>query len=122
MIEAITNPGSLGIAGILELSAAISADRKKTVDAIEIAASWVRDLLVQKSPGCADDVINRDLLDRMGDTAQHREGEQLLMVYDELLKASQLVEAETNINRNLATDVMLIRIARILAGPTLGVT
>ncbi len=121
IVGALVDPGSLGIAGILELSAAISADRKKTVDAIEIATSLVRDLLVQKARGVAREVINQDLLDRIFDTAQHHEGEKLLLVYDELLKASQLVEADINVNRNLATDVMLLRIARIVAGPALGV-
>ena len=122
IVAALTDPGSLGIAGVLELSAAISADRKKTVDAIEIATSWVRDLLVHKARGASSEIINQDLLDRILDTAQHHGGDELLMVYDELLKASELVEADMNVNRNLATDLMFIRIARILAGPTIGAT
>jgi DNA polymerase III subunit delta' len=122
VVAALTDPGSIGIAGLLELSAAISTDRKKAIDAIEIATSWIRDLLVLEAEGGAAEVINRDLLDRMLDSAQHQDGEQLLMVYDELLRASQHVESDVNVNRNMATDVMFLRIARILAGPTLGVT
>jgi hypothetical protein len=44
----------------------------------------------------------------------------LLSVYDELVEAQGLVEADMNVNRNMVTDVMFLRIVRKLAGPSFG--
>jgi len=122
VIAAVTEPESLGIAGLLEFSLSVSSDRKKVKDAIEMGMTWVRDLLVAQVRSDPATLIHRDLLDRIFATAQHHSSKQLTLVYDELLRASQLVEAETNFNANLTMDVMVLRIARILAGPTLGVS
>jgi hypothetical protein len=71
-----------------------------------------------------DDIekVHIDLLDRISEAAQHLNSEQLLSVYEELMRAAELVEADINVNRNLVTDVMLLKTLRIMAGPGLGVT
>ena len=48
VIELLADSQSIGIRGNLELSAEISKDRDVALDSIEIALSWVRDLLVVK--------------------------------------------------------------------------
>ena len=85
-------------------------------EVIEIALSWVRDLLVVKKGPSGSAIINSDLLDRIVCAAEHLSTEQLFSIYDELLKSSELIEAEINVNRNLLLDVLLLRIRRILAG------
>lgn len=107
-----------GIAGLLEFSGVISADRGTALDAVEIARCWIRDVLLYKT-GCSDE-IGGDSLDIIAPAAQHHDSEELLAVYDELAAASELIQAEINVNRNLVTDVMMLRIARILSGPSFG--
>jgi hypothetical protein len=120
IISAIADPGSAGIRGILDLSEWISSDRTVTTDAIEIASAWIRDVLLQKVAADPSNMIHGDFLDRIASSAQHHSVEVLLSVYDELVKASGLIEAEINVNKNLVTDVMLLKMIRILAGPDLG--
>jgi DNA polymerase III subunit delta' len=116
VIELLADYQSIGIRGNLELSTEISKDRDVALDAIEIALSWVRDLLVVKKGSSRSEIINLDLLDRIVFSAEHLSTEQLFSVYDELLKSVELIEAEINVNRNLVIDVLLLRIRRILAG------
>ncbi len=121
VIELLADSQSIGIRGNLELSAEISKDRDVALDSIEIALSWVRDVLVVKKGSSGSAVINSDLLDRVVFSAQHLSTEQLFSIYDELLKASELIEAEINVNRNLVLDVLHLRIRRILAGESVPV-
>jgi hypothetical protein len=118
MISLLADPSALGISGILELSAEISADRGAALDAVEIAQAWIRDVLMHKAGSPVQ--TEGDSLDIIASAAQHHTSEQLLKAYDELTTASELIQAEINVNRNLVTDVMLLKILRILAGPSLG--
>ena len=120
IISTLADPGRSGLGGLLEVSAAISTDRKTAMEAIEIAATWVRDLLMERVLGDTSSLIHRDLLDRISSEAQHHSSERLLSAYEELAEASRLIEADINVNRNIVTDVMLLKIARILAGPSFG--
>jgi DNA polymerase-3 subunit delta' len=120
VISALAQSGGIGIGGILELSAAISGDRGTAEQAIDVAKTWVRDLLISRvAPGSAS-AINQDRLDTIAEEAQHHRTEDLLSVYDELVEAQGLIEADINANRNLVTDVMLLNIIRKLAGPSFG--
>ncbi len=121
IVSALSDPKGKTIGGLLELSATISTDKHTAVQAIEIATTWIRDLLVEQAGFDLTERIHGDFLDRIASAAQHDNSRQLLSVYDELVKASSLIESDINVNRNLVTDVMLLRIARILAGPSLGV-
>ncbi len=118
MIDMLADSQSVGIRANLELSAELSKDRDLALDAIGIAISWVRDLLAVKESSVGSEVINSDLLDRIVFSAEHLTKEQLFSTYDELVRASELVEAEINVNRNLTMDVLLLRIRRILAEST----
>lgn len=121
VVTTLTDPGRGGVRRILELSTEISGDRNRVLDVIEIASTWIRDVLMEKIGSDRVDVIHGDFLDRISSSAQHQTTEELLSVYEEVINAAELIEAEINVNRNLATDLMLLRTARILAGPTLGV-
>jgi len=113
--------GAIGIAGLLELSEKLSADKETAIEAIDLAASWVRDLMVQRIGADPPSFVNVDSLDRIAETAQHHKSGELLAAYDELVRAAELIEADINANRNLVMDVMLLKITRLLAGPTMGV-
>ncbi|MGB6066857.1 MAG: DNA polymerase III subunit delta' [Desulfomonilaceae bacterium] len=121
VVSALADPMGKTIGGLLELSAKISTDKHTAVQAIEIASTWIRDLVLERAGFNLTGRVHGDILDRIASAAQHHNSRQLLSVYDELVKASSLIEADINVNRNLVTDVMLLRIARILAGPSLGV-
>lgn len=120
MISALADPGARGISGLLEISSEISSDRRSILDAIHIAFSWIRDLLHYNSERDGSICINRDFADSIPEVASRYTYQQLSEVYDELLKASQLIEAEINVNRNLAMDVLFLRIGRILSGVDFG--
>jgi DNA polymerase-3 subunit delta' len=122
VLSLLADPSGHGISGIVETSASISSDRKRATDAMEIAVTWIRDRLVENVGGNAFALIHGDSLDRISSTAHHLTGVELLSVYDELIKAGRLIEADINVNPTLVTDVLLLRMARILAGPTYGVS
>ncbi len=121
VVELLSDSQGIGIRGNLELSTEISKDRGLALDSIGIALSWVRDVLAVKDGSHQSGIINLDLLDRIVLSAEHLSKEQLFSVYDELLKASELIEAEINVNCNLITDVLLLRIRRILTGTSASV-
>jgi DNA polymerase-3 subunit delta' len=118
VIGFLTDPSAFGISGVLELSAVVSSDREVALDAVEIARAWIRDILTYED---GNQIRSEgDSLDIIASAAQHHTSAQLLRAYDELTTASELIQADINVNKNLVTDVMLLKILRILAGPTLG--
>lgn len=114
IIATLAHPGQAGVREILELSVGVSSDRDKALEAIEIASTWIRDVLIEKMGCDRSTIIHGDFLDRISETAQHHTSEKLLAVYDELIRASEMVEAAINVNRNLITDLTLLRITRML--------
>lgn len=120
MVSVLAEPGAMRIAGLLELSEKLSGDKETALEAIDLAASWVRDVLVQRIGATPPHFVNVDSLDRIVETAQHSQSSDLLAVYDELVEAAELIEADINVNKNLVMDVMLMKVTRLLAGPTLG--
>ncbi len=122
VLTVLRDPGAVGIAGIVEMSAALSSDKKRAADAIEIAVTWIRDQVMTMMGGDAFSCPQGDPPGEVSAATCPFTERELLSVYDELLKASALIEADINANRNLVVDVMLLRTARILAGPTFGVT
>ncbi|MFC1834410.1 DNA polymerase III subunit delta' [Thermodesulfobacteriota bacterium] len=114
------DPGRNGISGLLSLSAGICKDRQTASAALEIASTYARDMSIVNLGLEFSHVINTDLLDRITNTAQHHSCEALTLVYDELAGASQMMEADINVNASLLVDLTLLRITRILAGPSLG--
>ncbi|MBI5249242.1 MAG: DNA polymerase III subunit delta' [Desulfomonile tiedjei] len=121
VLAAFSNPGATGIRGALELSAAVSVDRSTAIQAIDIACTWIRDVLIEQIGAEGMGKVHVDLLDRISEAAQHQSSEQLISVYEELVKAAELIEADINVNRNLVMDVTLLKALRIMAGPGLGV-
>jgi DNA polymerase III subunit delta' len=122
MLSMLTHPGKRGVRGLLDLSVRISADREKASEAIEIATTLVRDMLVMQSGGDASTAVNSDSLDIIASSAQHYTQDDLFAVYEELANAAELVDSDIHVNRNLVMDVALLKITRILAGPSYGIT
>ncbi|MEW6137416.1 MAG: DNA polymerase III subunit delta' [Thermodesulfobacteriota bacterium] len=119
IISVLERPGAQGMSGLLQLSQNM-AEGKRVLDAIDVAVTWLRDILVSKIMSDTSALFHVDSLDRISAAAQHQSTEKLLRVYDEMVKAAALLESEINVNANLVTDVMFLRITRILAGPSLG--
>jgi DNA polymerase III subunit delta' len=119
MMDFLSNPMKGGLSGVLELSADISSERHRAFGALDAAKTIVRDLTAMNLG--SQNIINRDLIDILETPAQNLSIDQLVSIYNELSDASVLLEAETNINKNLITDVMLLKIARIINGPNFGI-
>ncbi len=117
IISVMAAPMSAGVTGLLEFSAELAGDKEGVVGKIEIAKSFVRDTLMEKTTQI--DKINQDFCDTITTAAERYSIEQLTAVYDELTKASELLEAEINVNKNLILDIMLLKIAGICEGAVL---
>ncbi len=119
---AIAEPGSLGLKGLLELSAHIAAHEDMAGPVTDMAASIVRDLLVEKVAAGQE----KPPLDEIGNPipprAEYYCEYDLMRAYNEICRAAELLRLPMNLNKNLVMDVMLLKIARIMAGPTWGVT
>ncbi len=113
VLAVLMDSGNIGIRERLELGAQIATDRSKVRDTLDIALSWIRDLLSARATDRPEGIANTDLLDRIVSEAQHHTSEELFAIYDEVSKASELAEAEFNVNRNLIMDVLLLKIMRI---------
>ncbi|MEW6531860.1 MAG: DNA polymerase III subunit delta' [Thermodesulfobacteriota bacterium] len=120
MMDLLLEPGKDGIRALLESSLRISSDREAALDAIEIGATIVRDMLLNKMEHDESGFIHRESLDRISLGAQHHSNEKLLAVYEELSRASELIASEINVNCNLVLDAMLLKVVRTLAGPGMG--
>lgn len=113
---------STGIADVLDFGSSIASDKVKAARAFETAMGWVRDAVIRQTSGDESLLIHRDFLDMTERAAQHHSRDELLRVYRELQEGYRLIEADFNPNRNLVTDVTLLRIRRILYGPTFAPT
>jgi DNA polymerase III subunit delta' len=120
VLAVLTDSGKIGIRERLELAAEIATDRSTVRDAIDIALSGIRDLLSVRAGNESLEFINIDLLDRIVSEAQHLTSEELLSMYEEFSKASELTEADFNVNKNLVMDVLLLNILRIQNGDPAG--
>jgi DNA polymerase-3 subunit delta' len=120
-LSVLIEPGKNGISGLLDFSGKISSNRQSALEAIEIAGTLIRDMLIIQYGADTSAAIHGDSLDIIAAAAQHHSQDDLFAVYDELASAAELIEADINVNKNLTMDVMLLKITRILAGPTYGI-
>lgn len=116
VLAVLSDSGKIGIRERLELAAEIATDRNTVRDTIDIALSWIRDLLSVRTGNESLEYINIDVLDRIVSEAQHLTSEMLLSMHEEVSKASELAEAEFNVNKNLVMDVLLLNILRLQTG------
>ncbi len=122
LVAFMTDPGEGGLAGLLRLSARLAGDGTTAARGIEIALTIVRDMLVCTLDHEAIPVIHVNALDRISRAAHHHSAETLLEVWEEVRKAGTILDREINVNRFLVMDVLLLRMARLLGGPTFGVS
>jgi len=117
VLNALSHTRDLRWCDLLVLSAKISQDQESAREALRIIGAWLRDLIHIKSFQINPLVINRDFLAVLMGNGQSLAVSQILMCYDELVRALEFVESDSNVNRNLVTDVMLARFASILRSP-----
>ncbi len=108
----LSKGSEFGLANLLEMSAQLSSDTQNFIDAIEFGMSWIRDLVLLRIGAEAQSIVNIDFIDILEASAQHYSVEQLLAAHDEMSDALKLTYTDTNINRNLAADVMFLRIRK----------
>ena len=118
LVEFLSQGTNFGLAPLLDLSFRLSSDAQDLVGAIEFAMTWIRDLILLKTGGAFSSIVNTDLVDILEISAQHYSVSGLLSVYNEMAIALGLVASDTNINRNLLTDVMFLRIRDRLGDTT----
>ncbi len=117
-ITFFSNPLGRRFSGVLEVAAEMSSDVNRAQSFLDISKSWVRDVIIDKIGN--DDTIHDDFSEEIHRLSAQLSIEQLMRAYEELIKASELIQAEFHVNRNLIFDVMLLNIARNFAGPQLG--
>jgi len=82
----------------------LAKDRQSILDTLEFLKTWFRDMAVVKSG--SENVINKDLLSRVRQTAQRYSISAMLSHIDRLETARKKIEANANIR--LTLDVMLM--------------
>ena len=82
----------------------LAKDRQSILDTLEFLKTWFRDMAVIKSG--SENVINKDLLSRVRQTAQRYSISAMLSHIDRLETARKKIEANANIR--LTLDVMLM--------------
>lgn len=116
LLDALAQAHNLGWCNLLALSAKIAGDAESAREAVRIISSWLRDLLHLKSMPDDSGVTNTDFISFLRRQADALDAPPILRCYDEVVRALELIESDTNVNRNLVADVMLARITRILSG------
>ncbi len=116
VLNALSQAQTVGWCNLLALSATIAEDSESARETIRIISAWLRDLLYLKSMPGDSHVTNRDFISLLRPQADSIDAPQILGCYDECVRALELIESDTNVNRNLVTDVMLARVIRILSG------
>lgn len=117
LIGTLGPKGAAAFTEVMEISASISADPETAKDAIGISISWMRDILLVQSFDETARVINQDSLPALRGLAERFSARQILAAYDELVKTLLLIDSEINVNRNLAVDVMFLKLATIFGNP-----
>lgn len=113
----LREPAAAGVREGLELSAWLSESKDRAVQAINIAASWLRDLLTAKLEDTEIPLLNADMLDGIRSAAHDRSEAQILAMSRAVSRAGELLDAETNINRTLIMDNLILKLVR-LRGPS----
>ncbi len=114
ILNVLTSGNASRWCDLLALSAQISRDQDSVREALKIIASWLRDIVRLKWLHDTTILTNRDYIGVMKGMRDILDAYQILSCYDELLKALELAESDSNVNRNLVADVMLTRIALLL--------
>lgn len=98
---------------LVELSAEAGTERVATDDLLEIAAGFLRDVIVTKLDSNAP-LINTDYEALIKRLVSANSINRLMMAYDEILKASDRLDLDINLGKNLVLDVTFLKIEGIL--------
>lgn len=98
---------------LVELMADAGSDRVSTDDLLEIASGFIRDVIVTKLDSKAP-LINADYEALIKKLAVANSTNRLMMAYDEILKASDRLDLDINLGKNLVLDVTFLKIEGIL--------
>jgi hypothetical protein len=112
MTSLLQNPGSVGVRGGLELSAWLSESKDRASRALGIASSLLRDMLTAKLEDPELPFMNADLLDGILATAHDRTEAQILAMSEAVSRAGELLDMETNINKSLVLDNLILKLIR----------
>lgn len=101
------SPGSIG--PLLALSADLAEDKDVLPELLEIVQAFFRDLLLTQHGATEEELVNRDLLDKIHRVAWRWSPHALLLKLDAISACQR--QLERNVNRQLALDVLLLRLA-----------
>ena len=90
----------------MAFSERLAKDRDMSIGVLEFMKSWLRDMAVVK--GGSDNVVNRDMLPRIQQAAQHRSTMTILADIERLETTRKKIEANGNIR--LTMDIMLMNL------------
>jgi DNA polymerase-3 subunit delta' len=120
IIRAILGLSDSGVSDLIALCASISSDKTLPERATEMIISWLRDVLALRLTGDESLIIHRDLLDTTEFASENLDESKVLEVAALFSEARSRIRAPTNINRTLILEVALLKAARIMAGPAMG--
>ena len=99
--------------GLLDLAAEAGSDKSRTDDLLDIAGTVLRDALIIKLGG-GEPLINADYFELIKKISDLNTAELLMSAYDQILSASEQLDLDINLSKNLVLDVTFLRIETIL--------
>lgn len=101
------SPGSVG--PLLSLSAELAEEKERLPEILDIVQAFYRDLLLYSHGSSEEDLVNLDLLDKVRRVAAREDLDSLLSKLEAIGACRR--QLERNVNRQLALDVLLLRLA-----------
>lgn len=109
LLKSVTALSAGSIGPLLSLSAELAEEKEQLPELLEILQGFYRDLLLVQHGATEDDLVNRDLLEKIQRVAGRTSRQALLLKLDAIAACQR--QLERNVNRQLALDVLLMKLA-----------
>lgn len=113
VISCIFGKGPGSYRGLLDLAAEAGSDKSRTDDLLDIAGTVLRDAIIVKLGG-REPLINADYIELIKKLSDLNTIELLMSAYDQILSASEQLDLDINLSKNLVLDVTFLKIEAIL--------
>ncbi len=113
VISCIFESGPRVYQRMMELASEAGAEKSLTDDLLEVVSGILRDALVTKLE-TGGILINPDYSALVKKIADINSVNQLMLAYDQLLRASERLDLDINLGKNLVLDVMLLKVESII--------
>jgi len=109
LLKSVTALSSGSIIPLFDLAASLNEEKERLPEILEIFQAFYRDLLLMHHGAADEDLVNVDLLEKIHRVSARETIPSLLRKLDALAACRR--QLERNVNRQLAMEVLLLRLA-----------